>query len=185
MRRCTRRGQSLQWLENHDFPMRHVITMTHTVVPTFMGRLMVATDGHALTGVWFEDQKHAPAWPLQSAPGEHPLLSQAVTRIQSTLAGDDTPLDLPLSTTLGTTFQRQVWQQVSRIARGQVRTYADIAQALGRPQAARAVGAAIGRNPWLILVPCHRVLGQGGQLTGYAAGLARKQALLQLEGHAH
>ena len=64
-------------------------------------------------------------------------------------------------------------------------TYADIARALGRPQAARAVGAAVGRNPWLMLVPCHRVVGQGGQLTGYAAGLERKQQLLRMEGALH
>ncbi len=165
--------------------MHTVMPMTHTAIPTFMGPLMVATDGHALTGVWFEDQKHAPDFPAGSTLGEHPLLRLAGDRIQASLAGADTPMDVPLSNALGTTFQRQVWQQVLRIPRGQVRTYAEIAQCLGRPQAARAVGAAIGRNPWLILVPCHRVLGQGGQLTGYAAGLARKQALLQLEGHAH
>lgn len=165
--------------------MHTVMPMTHTAIPTFMGPLMVATDGHALTRVWFEDQQHAPAWPGGSTHGEHPLLRLAAAWIQAHLAGDDPPMDVPLSGALGTTFQRQVWQQVSRIPRGQVRTYAEIAQSLGRPQAARAVGAAIGRNPWLILVPCHRVVGQGGQLTGYAAGLARKQALLQLEGHAH
>ncbi len=158
-------------------------TLTHTIVPTLMGRLIVATDGQSLTGVWFEDQPQTRRLPAASAGTRHPLLSQAVTHIQAALSGHDHPLGVPLDPTLGTPFQRQVWQAVARIRRGQVCTYAQIAQAIGRPQAARAVGAAVGRNPWLILVPCHRVVGQGGQLTGYAGGLARKQALLNQEGH--
>ena len=83
---------------------------------------------------------------------------------------------------MGTPFQQQVWAQIGRIPRGQVRRYADIAHALGRPQSARAVGAAVGRNPWILLVPCHRVVGHDGRLTGYAAGLERKARLLTMEG---
>lgn len=90
------------------------------------------------------------------------------------------PLDL-----LGTPFQRRVWQALLAIAPGHSRSYGQLAQTLGMPAAVRAVGAAVGRNPVSVLVPCHRVLGQGGQLTGYAGGLHRKQALLAQEGVAH
>ena len=82
----------------------------------------------------------------------------------------------------GTTFQQQVWQQLRHIAAGSTSTYGAIARALGNPNAMRAVGAAVGRNPISIIVPCHRVLGSNGSLTGFAGGLDRKQALLRLEG---
>ena len=89
----------------------------------------------------------------------------------------------PLDLTAGTPFQQSVWQALLQIPTGQSQTYGELARQLARPQAVRAVGAAVGRNPVSIIVPCHRVLGAGGQLTGYAGGLWRKQALLQLEGH--
>ncbi len=161
------------------------MTMIHAVLPTSLGRLLIATDGQALSGVWFEGQAHAPRTQDGMPQNDHPLLRQAANQIQAYLDGQPQAFEVPLSPSLGTPFQRQVWQEVTRIARGQVRTYAEIAQALGRPQAARAVGAAVGRNPWLLVVPCHRVVGRGGALTGYAAGLARKQALLNMEGHLH
>jgi methylated-DNA-[protein]-cysteine S-methyltransferase len=161
------------------------MTMIHAVLATSLGRLLIATDGQALSGVWFEGQAHAPRMQDGLLQNDHPLLRQAANQIQAFLAGQPQPFEVPLSPSLGTPFQRQVWQEVASIARGQVRTYAEIAQALGRPQAARAVGAAVGRNPWLLVVPCHRVVGRGGALTGYAAGLARKQALLSMEGHLH
>jgi methylated-DNA-[protein]-cysteine S-methyltransferase len=88
----------------------------------------------------------------------------------------------PLDAHIGTDFQRAVWQALRTIPPGATRSYGELASAIGRPKAQRAVGAAVGRNPWSVLVPCHRVLGQGGALTGYAGGLARKQALLALEG---
>ena len=84
----------------------------------------------------------------------------------------------------GTDFQRKVWLEVAKIPFGQTTTYMKIAQKLGNPAAIRAVGAAIGANPILIVLPCHRILGSGGSLTGYAGGLERKKALLELEGHA-
>lgn len=80
---------------------------------------------------------------------------------------------------LGTPFQREVWDALARIPYGETRTYADVARRLGRPSAVRAVGAAIGRNPLCVVVPCHRVVGAGGALTGYAGGLVRKQRLLE------
>jgi methylated-DNA-[protein]-cysteine S-methyltransferase len=83
----------------------------------------------------------------------------------------------------GTAFQQSVWQALLRVGAGQSQSYGDLAKQLNNPKAVRAVGAAVGRNPVSIIVPCHRILGAGGQLTGYAGGLWRKQALLRLEGH--
>ena len=161
------------------------MTMHHTVVPTPLGQVLMATDGQTLNGIWFEGQKHAPCTQGWQRQDNHPLLMQASQQVQSYLAGQSQAFDLPLNHHVGTEFQRRVWQQVMGISRGQVRTYADIARDLGRPRAARAVGAAVGRNPWLMVVPCHRVVGSGGQLTGYAAGLERKQSLLRMEGWMH
>jgi len=96
-----------------------------------------------------------------------------------TLMSFDLPLDL-----LGTPFQRSVWQALLRIPAGRTCSYGELAHAIGKPAAARAVGAAVGRNPVSLVVPCHRVLGAGGALTGYAGGVERKRALLELEAQA-
>ena len=167
--------------------------LCHTTFSTPLGPVIIAAGEQGLAGIWFSGQKHAPDTHDWVRRDDHPLLLQAAAQVQAYLRGDATAFEVPQTSqsskmplmTVGTDFQRQVWRQVSRIGRGQVRTYADIARALGRPQAARAVGAAVGRNPWLMLVPCHRVVGQGGQLTGYAAGLERKQQLLRMEGALH
>ena len=167
--------------------------LCHTTFSTPLGPVIIAAGEQGLAGIWFSGQKHAPDTHDWVRRDDHPLLLQAAAQVQAYLRGDATAFETPQTSqiskmplmTVGTDFQRQVWRQVSRIGRGQVRTYADIARALGRPQAARAVGAAVGRNPWLMLVPCHRVVGQGGQLTGYAAGLERKQQLLRMEGALH
>jgi methylated-DNA-[protein]-cysteine S-methyltransferase len=161
------------------------MTLCHTAVSTPLGTLCIAATEHALAGVWFQGQKHAPDRPQGARRDDHPLLQKATRQVQALLAGQPADFDLPLHDAVGTPFQRQVWEQVSRIPRGQVRRYADIARAIGRPQAARAVGAAVGRNPWILLVPCHRVVGHDGRLTGYAAGLERKQQLLKMEGALH
>ena len=120
------------------------------------------------------------SWTSDSA---HTLLQNAAQQLQAYFAGDLTAFDVPLDLSAGTAFQQSVWQALLRIPSGQSQTYGDLARLLSRPQAVRAVGAAVGRNPLSIIVPCHRVLGAGGQLTGYAGGLWRKQALLKLEGH--
>lgn len=161
------------------------MTLCHTAVNTPLGTLCITATDHALAGVWFQGQKHAPDANNAMRLDDHPLLRRAAQQVQAFLAGKPDSFDLPLHPTMGTPFQRAVWDQVSRIPRGQVRRYADIARALGRPQAARAVGAAVGRNPWILLVPCHRVVGHDGRLTGYAAGLERKQHLLTMEGALH
>jgi methylated-DNA-[protein]-cysteine S-methyltransferase len=104
-------------------------------------------------------------------------------QLQDYFAGHRTVFDLPLDLSRGTAFQQSVWQALLNIGAGTHQSYGQLAARLSKPQAVRAVGAAVGRNPVSIIVPCHRVLGSTGQLTGYAGGLERKRALLQLEGY--
>ena len=110
------------------------------------------------------------------------MLREAAAQLAAYFAGTRADFDLPLDLQAGTPFQQSVWDALRAIPRGRTTSYAELARRLGRPQAARAIGAAVGRNPVSIVVPCHRVLGTDGTLTGYAGGLERKTALLQLEG---
>lgn len=112
--------------------------------------------------------------------GETPLIRQAAEQLRDYFAGRRNVFDLPLAEE-GTPFQRRVWCALCDIPYGSCRTYGEVARAIGAPGAARAVGLACNRNPWMIVVPCHRVVGAGGRLTGYAYGLSCKRALLQLE----
>ncbi|KAF5072692.1 Methylated-DNA--protein-cysteine methyltransferase, constitutive [anaerobic digester metagenome] len=109
-----------------------------------------------------------------------PLLKKAAVQISEYLAGGRKEFTLPLALN-GSEFAMKVWKELARIPYGQVRTYGEMAKAIGRPGAARAVGQACNRNPISIIVPCHRVVGSGGKLTGYAAGLELKERLLELE----
>lgn len=150
---------------------------------TPLGRMRLAASEHGLAGAWFDDQKHRPAeldgaWPHDS---HHPLLREATEQLQAYFARALQCFDLPLDLRRGTAFQQAVWQQLALIAHGQRCTYGDLATRLGRPLAVRAIGAAVGRNPLSIILPCHRVVGHDGRLTGYAGGLHRKSALLDLE----
>jgi O-6-methylguanine DNA methyltransferase len=108
-------------------------------------------------------------------------MTGVVTQLQEYFSGSRQAFDLRLDVH-GTVFQRAVWSQVVRIPYGATATYGDIAQLVGKPRASRAVGAAVGANPLPIVVPCHRVVGAGGSLTGFGAGLALKETLLRLEG---
>jgi methylated-DNA-[protein]-cysteine S-methyltransferase len=147
-----------------------------------LGRMLLAATDRGLAGVWFAGQRHGPdasGWPEDAA---HPVLAQAVGQLRAYFAGERTTFDLPLDLQAGTPFQQSVWQALLAIPRGGTTSYAELGRRLGRPQAARAIGAAVGRNPLSVVVPCHRVLGTGGSLTGYAGGLERKTALLALEG---
>ncbi|MFM8864633.1 MAG: methylated-DNA--[protein]-cysteine S-methyltransferase [Limnohabitans sp.] len=150
-----------------------------------LGPVRLARTARGLCGLWFElDHRHAPAAqcfaPAQHSP-QDPLLREAVQQLGAYFQGQRLSFGLPLDLGAGTAFQQSVWQTLLTIPAGQTRSYQDLAIALGQPNAARAVGAAVGRNPVSIIVPCHRVLGSKGQLTGYAGGLWRKQALLQGE----
>ena len=158
-----------------------------------LGTLWLAASPLGLCGVWFEGQAHAPRWatsahePAPATPGpqpdpNHPVLQATAAWLDRYFQGQAPDQLPPLDARIGTDFQRAVWQALRTIPPGATRSYGELARAIGRPKAQRAVGAAVGRNPWSVLVPCHRVLGQGGALTGYAGGLARKQALLALEG---
>ena len=149
-----------------------------------LGTIIIAATSCGLAGVWFEGQRHMPdnsGWPLAPA---HPVLRQAQIQLDEYFAGARTTFDLPLDLQGGTAFQQSVWQALLAIPRGGTTSYRVLSHSIGRPAAVRAVGAAIGRNPVSIVVPCHRVVGADGSLTGYAGGLERKSALLRLEGAA-
>ena len=152
---------------------------------TPLGTVWLAASPAGLCGLWFDGQRHQPpqldgpgAWP--QAPGQ-PILQAAIAQLQQYLCGDRTRFDLPLDMEGGTAFQQAVWQALLALPCGHTTTYAALSQSLGRPSAVRAVAAAVGRNPISVVVPCHRVLGSDGSLTGYAGGLPRKAALLALE----
>jgi methylated-DNA-[protein]-cysteine S-methyltransferase len=150
-------------------------------IPTPLGELTLATTAQGLALAWFDAQAHrTDSIDAPLAPA-HPVLVQAEREFNEYFAGARRHFEVPLDPQ-GTAFQHAVWQLLRGIPMGALCSYGDIAQRLGRPAAARAVGAAVGRNPISIIVPCHRVLGRDGSLTGYAGGLPRKEALLRHEG---
>ncbi len=147
-----------------------------------LGRMLLAAHPNGLAGVWFMGQRHYPSVGPDWRPAEgDPLLCQACEQLSDYFAGTRQRFDLPLDPA-GTAFQKRVWEALSGIAYGRTLTYGELARQVGSPAAARAVGAAVGRNPLSVIVPCHRALGAGGSLTGYAGGLDRKRRLLALEG---
>ena len=143
--------------------------------------IAVATDGH-LVGIDFEDAKYAPTvdadWIEDRAAAP---LRDCIAQLAGYFAGTRRRFDLLLAAR-GTTFQKGVWREIAKVPFGKTITYAELAARAGSPGSARAAGAATGRNPFAIVVPCHRILGASGSLTGYAGGLARKERLLRLEG---
>ena len=150
-----------------------------------LGEILLVSDGETLSGLYFEGQNYVPALPEAEKDPSLPVFKSARAWIARYFAGEKPEADLPLRAA-GTAFQRAVWDLLKEIPFGATVTYGELAERLaarrGRPCSARAVGAAVGRNPISLIVPCHRVLGADGSLTGYAGGLARKRALLQLEG---
>ena len=141
-------------------------------VPTPVGTLCVCSDGEAVTGIRFG---------AGETNGGCPVTGQARQQLTEYFAGQRREFDLPLAPA-GTDFQRRVWELLREIPFGETVTYGDLARRLGNPRAARAVGMACNRNPIAIVVPCHRVVGSTGSLTGYAGGLDAKAFLLKLEG---
>jgi methylated-DNA-[protein]-cysteine S-methyltransferase len=158
-----------------------------------LGKLWLAASDQGLSGLWFDEQKHLPdfsdsrRWQL----GEHTFMHAAMKQLTRYFEGPLNPNEkaqdfqfgqaLPLDLDQGTAFQQSVWQALLHIPMGGSTSYGALAARIGKPAAVRAVGAAVGRNPIGILVPCHRVLGRDGSLTGYAGGLDKKIALLRLE----
>ena len=149
-------------------------------IATPLGTLLLARTRTGLAGAWFEDQKHHPDAIAAPERSDDALLAAAAAQLQAYFAGSAVAFEVPLDLQ-GSAFQQAVWAELLRIAPGSTCSYGDIAKRLGRPAASRAVGSAVGRNPVSIIVPCHRVVGSTGSLTGYAGGLDRKTALLQLE----
>ena len=147
-----------------------------------LGELTLASDGGHLTGLWIRGQKHFARNHLDPVEDpDLPVFRDAAAWLGRYFTGKPvSPFDLPLKPQ-GSCFQQRVWKILLSIPPGQTLTYGDIAKKLGSPGAAQAVGAAVGRNPIAIIIPCHRVLGVNGKLTGYAGGLAAKIWLLRHE----
>lgn len=134
----------------------------------------------ALRGIYFADAPHAEGVVPEGAGEDRAVFASVIAQLDAYFAGKRTSFDLDLAPE-GTAFQREVWRALAAIPYGTTTTYSDLARSIGRPNAVRAVGAANGRNPLSIVVPCHRVVGRDGTLTGYAGGLAHKASLLALE----
>lgn len=151
----------------------------YSYIDSPMGSVLVARDDVGITRISFQEGTTAvrpdPAWHLDEEP-----LAEAREQLQAYFAGVLQTFDLPLSLK-GTPFQRDVWKALQAIPYGETTTYGELARRIGRPKAVRAVGAANGQNPIPIVVPCHRVIGSNGTLTGYAGGVQLKKALLILE----
>ena len=151
-----------------------------------IGAMTLAATHAGLAGVWFDGQRHLPpelaklqSWPVSTS---HPVLQQTAQQLTQYFAGRRQVFELPFDLSGGTAFQQAVWQALLGINPGATCSYGSISKTIGNAAAVRAVGAAVGRNPISIIVPCHRVLGADGSMTGYAGGLDRKTALLKLEG---
>jgi methylated-DNA-[protein]-cysteine S-methyltransferase len=155
--------------------------LCRTILPSPLGALTLVADDAALVAVlWPDDPPARVRLAVSAQRDDHPVLGAAATQLHEYFAGRRTRFDLPLAPR-GTDFQQAVWRALNAIPYGETRSYADIAAAIDRPTAMRAVGAANGRNPISIVTPCHRVIGRSGALTGFAGGLAAKQHLLALE----
>jgi methylated-DNA-[protein]-cysteine S-methyltransferase len=156
------------------------MTTTHTIIETQMGDLtLVAADG-VLTGVYYPGHWTRPDR-TAFGPRAEEGFEEAERQFGEYLAGERTAFDVPTSA-VGDAFQQRVWTLLKGIPYGETTTYGELARELGDPALARAVGRAVGSNPLSVIVPCHRVVGKDGKLTGYAGGLERKRFLLELEG---
>lgn len=151
----------------------------HTVVDSPVGPLTLVDEAGALAGLYMHQQKHLPD-PSAFGPRDEAVQPELREQLAAYFAGQLREFDVPVALT-GTPFQQSVWAALRRVPYGTTWTYAELAAAVGRPTAVRAVGAANGRNPVCLVVPCHRVVGSTGSLTGYAGGTDRKAFLLDLE----
>ena len=150
-------------------------------IDTPLGRLRLTAVSEGLTGIGFDGDRYAPpldpAWVHDPA---YPAVRRAAAQLTAYFALERRSFDLPLAPA-GTAFQREIWKAIAAVPAGATISYAELARRAGHPGSARAAGAATGRNPLAIVVPCHRIIGADGSLTGYAGGLERKRALLELE----
>lgn len=157
------------------------MNLVHTTIDTELGPLRIAAQDGRLMGLWFPGQKHEQALPgADAGPAADPALRAGAEWVAHLLAtGSDAPR--PPLAMRGTPFQQRVWSALQQIPAGATVSYAELARRIGAPGSVRAVAAAVGRNPFSLVVPCHRVVGSNGDLTGYAGGLGRKRALLARE----
>jgi methylated-DNA-[protein]-cysteine S-methyltransferase len=144
------------------------------------GTMILTATAKGLAGVYFKGQKHFPKQRDWQRDPRNALLNQAKRELAEYFAGKRTHFSVALDPQ-GTPFQRSVWKQIAKVGFGKTLTYGELAKRAGHPGSARAAGAATGRNPIGIVIPCHRIVGSDGSLTGYAAGLDRKRALLAHE----
>ena len=157
---------------------KSVIFLSNFLSP--LGRITLTSDGTALIGLAFEQEAH-PRDRSTAIAQSHPILLDAERQLHEYLGNWRKSFDVPLRPE-GTPFQQEVWRQLCQIPFGQTISYLELAKQIGKEKAVRAVGMANGRNPISILIPCHRVIGANGKLTGYGGGLWRKEFLLQHEG---
>jgi methylated-DNA-[protein]-cysteine S-methyltransferase len=163
-------------------PTRKKIMTSYTILKTdLVDDLLLVADSEKLTGVYFHGRKHAPVpqenWKFDP---RQPVLEQAAAELREYLAGSRKNFSVPVHFG-GTDFQHEIWRQIARIPFGKTITYTELAKRAGVPHAVRAAGTATGQNPLSIIVPCHRVVGKNGRLTGFAGGLERKKNLLEIE----
>jgi methylated-DNA-[protein]-cysteine S-methyltransferase len=143
--------------------------------------MLLAAQHHALAGVWFEGQSTQPDTSGWIPSSDTPILHTTCVQLEQYFAGQRHEFNLPRSPFVGTVFQQSVWHALSQMGYGTTASYQQLALRIDKPQAVRAVARAVANNPWILVVPCHRIIGKNGKLTGYAAGLERKAALLQFE----
>jgi methylated-DNA-[protein]-cysteine S-methyltransferase len=152
----------------------------YIVVDSPVGEVTIQTSDKGITGVWFENHTTKPEELGECSP-THPILVEAKRQFELYFSAKLTSFNLPIDAK-GTDFQKLVWSELCQIPYGHSISYQELANRIGKPNAVRAVGAANGKNTISVIVPCHRVIGKSGKLTGYAGGLERKKQLLELEG---
>lgn len=156
------------------------MTIFHRAIPSPVGPLRIAASDAGLHGIEFPGNRHPVKQPTPWEACDHPLLHETQAQLDAYFGGRLKVFHLPLAPR-GTAFQEQVWMMLAAIPYGRTWSYRELASALGKPTATRAVGAANGRNPLPIVLPCHRVIGANGDLTGFGGGLPTKHFLLRLE----
>lgn len=159
--------------------MSQLYFYTHIDCP--LGKIILISDGQALTGLYFQDQKSkALDYKLHQDPSLK-IFAIIQTQLAEYFTGKRKSFDLNYQFTSGTDFQKKVWNAVAQIPHGSTLSYKALAKSLGLPKSIRAVATAVGQNPIMLIVPCHRIIGSNGSLTGYAGGLKRKSDLLNME----